>query len=528
MKRLFTILLAALCCTTMVMAGTSKKTKRIPAKQPSEEIIKGSKVTRVYMDTIITTTKTTTSTALDNDEFTRKGHYIQALVGLGYGSMGHSIKDLYDDMLKARNAGGGNGLLQFNYAYYFHENWGFFTGLMFEHMNSYSVLNGTKSFNTHGDSDHGENYDHIVRMNDWTEKEVSYMLGVPVGIQMQYPIYTMPAVSHRNNQLRLYADLGAKFNWVMASKWNLVSGSISHEGDYSYRGLYLDESIGDDRDYYTETISDDGQWTTQKNDLDFKHISIDGMADLGVMIPLAERLDLMVGLYANYTFNNLRNSERGQEIGWHNTSPEVAGTIREHSFMNDYEGVMETNYVGAVRPWDVGVKVGVSFNWPDKKHKKDVEETTAISFKRREVVENIPVAAQKISDIMKTSVIWFDFDSDKPKLQPADVVDKIADVLLEHPDQKVLVYGHASKEGSLEYNQRLSERRAASIVRLLKKKGVPDSQIVSKGFSYTVQYDDSQNMNHDISLDRRVEIIPVFEGAEEPAPVDNKKNKKNK
>lgn len=91
------------------------------------------------------------------------------------------------------------------------------------------------------------------------------------------------------------------------------------------------------------------------------------------------------------------------------------------------------------------------------------------------------------------------------------MIDKIAAVLLEHPEQMVLVYGHASKEGSLEYNQNLSERRAASIVRLLKKKGVPSNQIVSKGFSYTQQYDDSENPYHDISLDRRVEIIPVFE-----------------
>jgi outer membrane protein OmpA-like peptidoglycan-associated protein len=112
---------------------------------------------------------------------------------------------------------------------------------------------------------------------------------------------------------------------------------------------------------------------------------------------------------------------------------------------------------------------------------------------------------------MKKSVIWFDFDSDKPKLQPADVVDRIAQVLLDHPEQLVLVYGHASKEGTMEYNQNLSERRARAIVRLLKLKGVPSDQIVSKGFSYTQQYDDSENPYHDIALDRRVEIIPVFE-----------------
>lgn len=544
MKRIFTILLAAVCCCVVAMGGTHKRTKKVPAKQPSEDIIRGNQVIHVYMDTIYTYTKTTSRTEQEGDTaFTRKGHYLQGLVGLGYSSMGHSLKSMYDEaaqhfedfrdgewLKKSHNTGGYNWLLQFNYAYYFHENWGVMTGLEFEHLNSYTVLNGTKTWEGLRDSDLGETYTHTVQMNNWRENEEIYMLGLPVGIQMQYPIARMPKVTHRNNQLRLYADLGAKFNYLLSNKYNLVSGSISHIGTYDPWGLEIGEEIGDDRDYYTETIAKEGQWSTEKNDLDLKRISIDGMADLGVMIPVAEHLDVMVGLYANYTFNNLRRDNRGIEIGWRNPVYANAGDLayREHAFMNDYEGVLATGNVKAVRPWDIGVKVGISWHKPKKKHNKEVEKATSFELKRREVVDKIPVAAKKISDIMKTSVIWFDFDSDKPKLQPADVVDRIADVLLEHPEQKVLVYGHCSKEGSMEYNQRLSERRAASIVKLLKKKGVPDSQIVSKGFSYTIQYDDSENQNHDISLDRRVEIIPVFESEEDAQamPTEPEKTKK--
>ncbi|MBO7408306.1 MAG: hypothetical protein J6T85_00255, partial [Paludibacteraceae bacterium] len=63
----------------------------------------------------------------------------------------------------------------------------------------------------------------------------------------------------------------------------------------------------------------------------------------------------------------------------------------------------------------------------------------------------------------------------------------------------------------MEYNQSLSERRSNAIIRLLKRQGVPAGQMVGKGFSYTQQYDDSENPYHNIALDRRVEIIPVFE-----------------
>ena len=521
-------LLSALCCALMVMAAkptVESTTKSAPAQQPSEEITRTDSIIQVFMDTTYTYTTTTRKVEVaqeESDEFTRKGHYLQALIGAGYGTMGYSLQDLTDGLRNASNNGGGNGLIQLNYAYYFHENVGVMVGLQFEHMNSYTVLNGTKTWEGQGDSDYGptptgtgagngELYTHTVVMNNWTEKQVSYLLGLPVGLQFQWPIATLSSVQHRNNQLRMYADVGAKVNYLVAQRFNLVSGSISHTGVYDKWGLVLDEGL-EDRDYYTETIGESKGWTTDKNNLSLKNISVDGMVDLGFMIPLQEHLDLMVGLYANYTFNNLRDGE-GKEIGWRND--EETG-YRQHTFMESYDGIIATDYVKAVRPWDVGVKVGISWNAPAKKPKQYEQQVlcdTTMQLSRREVAKpvEIPVAAQKINEIMKKSVIWFPFDSDKPNLQPADVIDKIAAVLLEHPEQMVLVYGHASKEGSMDYNQRLSERRSSAIVKLLKQKGVPAKQMVSKGFSFTQQYDDSENPYHNIALDRRVEIIPVFE-----------------
>lgn len=508
-------LIAALSCMTMGYAADKVKTetKSVPATTSSQDIEKKNEIIHVYMDTTYTYTTRTVRNEIYQEEdtsWTRKGHYFQALVGAGYGSMGYGIKDLQAGLKNARNDGGFNWLAQFNYVYYFHENVGFMVGLMAEQMNSYSLLNGTKTWTSNGDSDNGEEYSHTVTMKDWKEHQTSFMLGLPIGFQFQFPIAQMKSVTHRNNQLRLYFDLGAKVNYLVGQKYNLVSGSIEHSGEYAKWGLKLDGTIGTDRDYYEEVIGKSTGWMTNGRNLSLKNISVDGMADFGFMIPLMEHLDLMLGFYANYTFNNLRDGA-GKEIGWRNDDAEG---YRKHTFMENYDGVIATDYVQAVRPWDVGIKVGISWNMPARKAKKYetlVMRDTAYTLDRREEIENVPVAAKKINEIMKKSVIWFDFDSDKPKLKPADVIDKIAAVLLEHPEQMVLVYGHASKEGSLEYNQNLSERRAASIVRLLKKKGVPSEQIVSKGFSYTQQYDDSENPYHDISLDRHVEIIPVFE-----------------
>ena len=109
---------------------------------------------------------------------------------------------------------------------------------------------------------------------------------------------------------------------------------------------------------------------------------------------------------------------------------------------------------------------------------------------------------------MQKSVIWFDLDSSEPKLEPADILDRIAAILRENPDQKILVYGHASREGNEQYNQRLSDRRAKAVTDMLLEKGVRPEQISQRGFAASIAYEQGE---HAISLDRRVEIIPVLE-----------------
>ena len=114
---------------------------------------------------------------------------------------------------------------------------------------------------------------------------------------------------------------------------------------------------------------------------------------------------------------------------------------------------------------------------------------------------------------MQRSVIWFDLDSWEPKLKPADIIDKIAAILIENPEQHILVNGHASKEGNDAHNQMLSSKRAQAIVDLLIEKGVNPAQITSNAYGSSVDYNDQEEnttaKKHNISLDRRVEIIPI-------------------
>ena len=92
-------LIAALSCMTMGYAADKVKTetKSVPATTSSQDIEKKNEIIHVYMDTTYTYTTRTVRNEIYQEEdtsWTRKGHYFQALVGAGYGSMGYGIKDL--------------------------------------------------------------------------------------------------------------------------------------------------------------------------------------------------------------------------------------------------------------------------------------------------------------------------------------------------------------------------------------------------------------------------------------------------
>ena len=114
-------------------------------------------------------------------------------------------------------------------------------------------------------------------------------------------------------------------------------------------------------------------------------------------------------------------------------------------------------------------------------------------------------AAELLDDELSKAVIFFDFDKSEPKLEPADILVRIAAILKEHPSQKIYVNGHACKLGSDSYNMRLAMRRAKAVAAELKRLGVKDEQMIvqSKGSKEAFRYN---GLEHQLSKDRRVEM----------------------
>lgn len=97
------------------------------------------------------------------------------------------------------------------------------------------------------------------------------------------------------------------------------------------------------------------------------------------------------------------------------------------------------------------------------------------------------VSAGQIATLLTDAIqgIEFDYDSDKIRSVSYSKLDNAAEVIVKHANYSFWVEGHTDAAGSDAYNQKLSERRAASVVRYLVNKGVNANQLfpIGKGES---------------------------------------------
>ncbi len=100
------------------------------------------------------------------------------------------------------------------------------------------------------------------------------------------------------------------------------------------------------------------------------------------------------------------------------------------------------------------------------------------------------------------------FDTNEATLKPGayHTIERVAEVLKAEPDRHVTIEGHTDSTGSEEYNQQLSQRRAAAVETALLERGVSRDQIVSvgKGETFPVASNDNASGRQQ---NRRVELI---------------------
>lgn len=130
--------------------------------------------------------------------------------------------------------------------------------------------------------------------------------------------------------------------------------------------------------------------------------------------------------------------------------------------------------------------------------------------KQAEEMQN-DIAGATIERVGEGIKITFDsgilFATESSTLEPEakrNIV-KLAVILNKYPDTNILVTGHTDSDGTEDYNQSLSERRAKEVSDYTTMQGVPSSRfsVIGLGENEPIASNDSQDGKH---LNRRVEI----------------------
>jgi outer membrane protein OmpA-like peptidoglycan-associated protein len=110
------------------------------------------------------------------------------------------------------------------------------------------------------------------------------------------------------------------------------------------------------------------------------------------------------------------------------------------------------------------------------------EEVKAEENPTESVVTTLQFALANISAPVLIDNIFYDFDKATLRDTSKVALDKLVTLLNENPNITIELSAHCDYKGSAEYNKRLSQRRAESVVNYLISKGIAPDRLTPKGY----------------------------------------------
>ena len=134
----------------------------------------------------------------------------------------------------------------------------------------------------------------------------------------------------------------------------------------------------------------------------------------------------------------------------------------------------------------------------------------SISKKQKSEISSSSVSEKNKSyfikrDKTKSVLVFFNYDSHKLSITEKDKLDNYISTIIKTDSNPIIIYGHTDTKGSKKYNLILSDKRALSVSKYLKKEGINNKLIIK---SYGEEYpliitgDNVEEKNN-----RRVEVI---------------------
>ncbi|NNC82202.1 MAG: OmpA family protein [Flavobacteriales bacterium] len=195
---------------------------------------------------------------------------------------------------------------------------------------------------------------------------------------------------------------------------------------------------------------------------------------------------LIIGLIALTPACNASKSAQGSVIGA--ATGAAAGAAVGHAKGNTALGAI----IGAAVGGTAGALIGRRMDKQAEELQQDLEgaEITRVG-------EGIRITFD--------SGLMFATDQHALNAQTKSNLDKLAETLLKYDDTDILIEGHTDSDGSEEYNQTLSVKRAKSVSDHLKADGVDASRITTEGYGELQPIADNGTAQGK-QMNRRVEV----------------------
>lgn len=202
------------------------------------------------------------------------------------------------------------------------------------------------------------------------------------------------------------------------------------------------------------------------------------------------------GLYNRGFFSTSRGDARGWDHIMSFECPEVLQTVKGWVYEKDGyelpEGLVymvgddgtnlklsvrgDGSFTQEVKPHVRYVMLGTCKGYLNHKEELTVD-TSSVS---REYVLQFPLANINVPVLIRN--VFYAFDSAELTANSTMALDSLVDLLNENPNVTIELAAHCDYRGKDEYNQRLSQRRAESVVNYLLQHGIADDRLTPVGY----------------------------------------------
>ena len=251
-----------------------------------------------------------------------KGSFLTIAGGAGGGGFQYTPKGISSNGIN-KDKFGWNAKV--GYSYYFTPHWGLYTGVGMSYYRTIGKFN-TEFPKSHAEEDEfytlgkqvdddwvtgsPNDYDLRVRLANWQEEQKGYFFEIPLMLMFKHKF----GETQRHG---FYVGLGAKLQIPIIKRvYSALDGEDEKDLRLNVSGRYNDDptlDIGHPADPNLASHGFGSIWNPHatlgwNGDLNLK-MSIAGTAELGFLFGLSQRIDLMVGGYFDYGFNNIKKGD---------------------------------------------------------------------------------------------------------------------------------------------------------------------------------------------------------------------------